>query len=793
MIGEGQKISRFNNELDFSIALVVLRNNWVIVPVLLLLGLTGSFLYLRYTKPVYESNTVIQRSSRDEGKKILELENLEQEDNLSQDVELLRSSFLLQKALRNLNLSISYYSEGQILTEEQYVLSAYHITLYELRDSTLVGSRINVTGNGENVNLTFNASGKRIDIPIVPGQRVENDYFVLDFKITDMDQFRISISENNLYFVFNNYSDLTERLKSDLIVYTLNPDAKTIFISFESNNSVLAQDVVRSVTNTFFEYDLEKKSASSASILRFIDSQLDTVFLQLKESEAAIQTYMDSSRVNDPELQTQRLVEQLNDLQSELLDLDLKYELMFDLEMQIEVSDRLEIYNIIPVVAGTEYEGLLVKELEALHDLLVVREDAAYRMTQRNDAIKKINSKIDVQNKNILRIIASIRDQLKLKRARISARVETLEGELYGIPAAKMQLSHLNRMFDSNEKYYSLLIEKKMQYSISKAGYTMDNMVLQGPTVAALISPSKNLVLIGTIVLSLLISFIYLLIKYLTYSEIQNAEELRGLMPKEVGFLGVIPSAKNESDHSALIIHKKPKSALAESCRHIRANLQFILDDSVSNVIAISSSISGEGKTFVALNLAGILTMSGKKVLVLDLDLRKPKVHLGFGVDNSQGMSNLLAPASKTDWKDCVRKADIPGLDFITAGPIPPNPSEMIMSGTLAKLIQEFKKDYDVVLIDNPPVGIVSDGVIVLKLADCPIYVFRAHYSKRLFAQRLVELVQTNKIGNLYVILNGIKLWKKGYGYAYGYGYGAYYDDETVKKPWWKFWLYGRK
>lgn len=784
---EQKKISNFNNELDIQIALAVLRKNWFVFPILLVISLTSAFLYLRYTKPLFESSTVIQRTAQDEGKRILDIEGFEQENNLSEDVELLKSSFLLEKALRNLNLNISYFSEGEILTEEKYILSSYHVTLFELKDSSLVGERIGVVKNGDNVRLHFMKGNESHKVDLVPGEVVDNEFFQLVFKIDNPELFTRSVGENNLYFTFNDYADLTAGMMRHLVVYQLNPEAKTIFISFESNNPVLAKDVVSSVINTFFEYDLEKKSESSANILKFIDSQLDTVTVQLKESETAIQFFKDSSKVNDPVLLTQRIVDRSNILQNELLQIEMNLDLITEVDESVEKNDRLEIYNVIPAVTGTDYEDLLVAELRELHELLVEKEDIAYAMTQKNEKLKRLNREVESKTKNVRRVISSIRDQLKLKRNSIQDRIYRLESELYGIPAKEMELSRLNRMFNLNEKYYTLLIEKKTQYSISKAGYTMDNMVLQPPSVAKLISPNRKLILAGVIILTVLISLIYYLFKYLTFNEIQNPDELKRLLPGGVGFLGIVPKAEHDSKYSSLIVHEKPKSALAESCRHIRANLQFVINDDKPNVLAVSSSISGEGKTFVALNLAGILTLSGKKVLVIDLDLRKPKVHHGFGVENTKGMSNILSRAHDEDWKTCVNNSNLPGLDFITAGPIPPNPSELIVGGRLEEVISDFKQVYDYILIDNPPVGIVSDGISVLNAADCPIYVFRANYSKRLFAKRVAELVESNRISNLFVVLNGMELKKKSYGYAYGYGYGEYYtEDAPVKKK--RFW-----
>lgn len=752
---------------------------------MLFLALTFSFLYLRYTKPLYQSSAVIQRSATDEGKRILEIEGFEQENKLSEDVELLKSTFLLEKALKNLNLNVSYFSEGDILTEEKYLFSPYHITLLELKDSSLIGRRIDVTRNNELIKLSFDHLGKKQQFEFLPGTEVNNNFFRLIFKINDELTLSQNLSENNLYFTFNDYGILTSALHPSLNVYALNEEARTIEVKFASNNPRLATDVVSTLIRTFFEYDLEKKSESSASILDFIDSQLDTVFTQLKDSENKIQNFKDSSKINNPELYSQNMMNRINELQTQIMSVDFDFELMKEVERSVEESDRIEIFNVIPAIIGTPYENILVDELTKLHDLLVQKEDASYIITESTDQYKKIVRNIDTQNKNIYRIIESLTSQLSYKRKNLQDKLMGLEAQLYDVPATEMELSRLNRMFNLNEKYYTLLIEKKTQYAISKAGFTMDNMVLQAPTEAVLISPNKTLTFAGSMILAVLLSFVFLLIRYITFNDIHNPDELKKLLPSYIGFLGMLPRVVMPAKNSTLIVHLQPKSALAESYRHIRSNLHFILDENNKNVVAVSSSISGEGKTFVTVNLGGIFAMMGKKVLVIDLDLRKPKVHHAFGSINNNGMSSVLA--EKTDWRTCINKSEIEGLDFITAGPIPPNPSELIIGGRLEKIIEEFKTQYDMILIDNPPVGIVSDGIGVLSKADCPIYVLRANYSKRMFVHRITDLIESNKVPKLFVLLNSVDSTKTGYGYAYGYSYGDYYTDENFgKKKWWK-------
>jgi capsular exopolysaccharide synthesis family protein len=238
-------------------------------------------------------------------------------------------------------------------------------------------------------------------------------------------------------------------------------------------------------------------------------------------------------------------------------------------------------------------------------------------------------------------------------------------------------------------------------------------------------------------------------------------------------------------EHSQIIVNRASKSRISEAVRNIKSNMNFINKD--AKTVAVSSSISGEGKTFVILNLAATYATSGKRCVVIDLDLRKPKIHHGFNCENQLGMSQVLSGLISLN--NVIQHANIENLDFITAGPIPPNPSDLIQGTQLNDVITALKASYDFIFIDNPPVGIVSDGLNVLSQADIPIYVFKANYSKRRFADQLMNLFEIQKIEKINVILNAVPekraLYGYGYGYGYGYNYGGYYSDDE-QTSWWR-------
>src|SRR5690606_8106052 len=229
---------------------------------------------------------------------------------------------------------------------------------------------------------------------------------------------------------------------------------------------------------------------------------------------------------------------------------------------------------------------------------------------------------------------------------------------------------------------------------------------------------------------------------------------------------------------SKLVIDRNPKSAMSESLRSIRTNMDFMTKRKDQRVIAVTSTVSGEGKTFISVNLGAIIALSKQKVVIVDMDMRKPKIHHAFSHENStKGVSTILI--DKHGVSECIRSTAIAGLDYIPSGPTPPNPSELILDDELDMLLDDLKKIYDIIILDTPPVGLVTDGILVMRKSDLSIYVVRADYSKKAFLKSINKLVTINKFNNLALVLNSLS---HGQGYGYGYGYGNHYYEETTKQ-----------
>lgn len=774
MAGTGNKIF-VNSTFDIDVAKIIFRRNWYWLLLFIVIAITSAFFYLRYTKSIYESKSLIQISSENQGADVLDFNKLEDESSISKEIELLRSELLFRRALNDLDLKVSHYAEGDVLTERRYKRNSFRVIPLKLKDSSLVNHRIYVQEKDGQILVNLENHKRKGEWLVEPNKLLVTPYFDIKINVVDWNHFLNDTRNNRLFFHFNDVRSLVPSYISNLNVKPVDPRAKTIEISYESHSELLAQDIVHSVINNFFEYDEEFKKESADNVLTFITKQLDSLRIELADSKDSIMSFQREENLPNADSYSESIEKKLEGFRMQEFDLMNELRTLQLLTAKLESSPKsMEVYRLIPELVGKSFESSLNQQVVELHKLIEQKEDLSYQVTDENESLIKVNERIKNRIHYINEVIRTLKERIEEKLKFVQNEIEKLESDYFKLPQKQMELSRLKNIQELNEKYYTLLTEKKVLYSISNAGYATKNKVLNSPSRPTTpISPKKNFIygIAGFFAFSL--GFGLLLFKYLTFNEISQLSELQKILPEGIGVLGSVPHTKRKMPHSQMIVSDAPKSRISEAFRSIRTNLSFV--KKTVNTIAITSSISGEGKTFVALNLGGIIAMSGKKVVIIDLDMRKPKIHLGFNATNSKGMSNLLAGHYTVS--DVLKKSNLENLYYISAGPIPPNPSELILSKQFDQIIEDLKKDFDTVIIDNPPVGLVSDGVNVLAKVDVPIFVFKANYSKRHFISNLEEIAKPKEIKNLNIVLNAEMLSKN----AYGYGYGGYYDDEPKK------------
>lgn len=761
-----------NKKYDALLFRTILKRFWWWIPLFMLVFYSFAVVYLRYTKPKYEAQLVLQLESEDNAKSVIDIDNINtKKDLFYSDVELLKSELLFTNALKRLEMHTSIFYKGKFLTEEKYKIANIQIFPYQLTDSTLINVPIRVDYNNDMIELSYYHDGKLNTFKEKLGEHIITPHFDVIIKSEVPEVLKNDTESNEVYFVFNNGTTIKNRFYEGLTVMPLDERARTVLLSFKGDNSKICYDITLGLAHAFIDYSVKLKKKGSENILNFIDSQLDSLSLELKRSKDSLMNFQRSVNLADPESTGTDLQSEANKFQEELFSIDDETATLRSINKRLQENPgRLDIYKILPELLGKSYESALSNHIEALHTLFEEKDELLFKVTPESAEAKRLDKKINEKTKQISRSISTIEERLRGRRLVIKAKLGELEGEYAKLPEKRMEYNRLKNIQDLNEKYFQLLTEKKVQFSISDAGFSSNNRILQMPVnEGSPVEPNGKVIMMSFLFFGLFLGIGMLFLKYVSFNEINLIQDLESILPPQATVLGGVPLTKAEMSHSQVVVTQSPKSVMAEAMRKIRVNLSYINPD--YKTIAITSSISGEGKTFVALNLSAIIAMTGKKTILLDLDMRKPKVNLAFKLPNDKGMSNLII--GKISLDEAIVENVETNLDVITSGPIPPNPSELLLNKSFTEIIKELKARYDIIVIDNPPVGLVSDGVKILTEADIPIYVFKSQYSKRNFAFRIKEFFEMKQLTKLNVILNGIEATRSN---QYGYGYG-YYDE----------------
>lgn len=781
-----KNIPQINQDLDIKLLLHVLSKNLVWIVFLFVLGITSAFLLIRYTKPVYRAKSVIQLTDGEKNSILDEKLNPYDKANLAKEIELLRSPVFLQRVAQKLPVAVSYYSKGAILNSETYKSTPF-VVIYDTLESSLYGQKfdIRIINNQKFVLSSEDLHQKEKEIYFNESITIGKSRFKIIFK----DAKGVDFNEK-YFFTFNNPQYYVGELASSLQVKVLSEAAKTIEISYTGFNANKVTDVVNGIAKEFEYFNIEKKQEGASRVLEYIDRTLGIVSTSLGENEKKLNDYMPDEQIDPHVLQLEQGYgfNQITRLEDQRQKVESDINILQQIK-RFDINNRNDVINVYAVTAGSGIQTSLSGILDRFSQLFGTYEDVNYSSPDNSPALNKIKYQIEQQKRAYSTALVSLENVLQDKLLTINDERKSINiaQKKSLLDTTNLNASIIKRTKEVNEKFFNQLIQKKAEYAIAREGFTPEYQVLEFASVPEKpIAPNKQMILLAAIGSWLLLSLLLVGVRYLLNDEILLIRDISKYTDAPI--LGMIHKYKEDIPVSQLVVDKKPKGLIAEAFRTARTNLQFIYNEPGPKVISLTSTISGEGKTFVSINLAGILAFSGHKVIVIDCDMRKPKIHMGFEVDNDYGMSTILI--GKDTIADCIRNSQMQNLDFITAGPIPPNPAELLLMPKMDETIRILKETYDFIVIDNPPSGLVSDAIVNMQRSDYPIYVFRSDYSRKFFINNLLRLKEENKITNISCILNSVDLQKNksyGYGYGYGsynygygYGYGfGYYEEEV--------------
>ncbi|WP_338378190.1 polysaccharide biosynthesis tyrosine autokinase [uncultured Flavobacterium sp.] len=716
-------------------------------------------------------------------------------DKVQTVITTLKSRSHNEIVVRNLQFYINYLKQTEYNLQDAYGETPFKVVIDEnkgqianqlLKIKFLNQNQFELSTTFENTiaDLYHYADNTKSNVKVPVGdykrtfninEKVELPF--LSFKLTQ-DLMNINNLKQEYFIKFSDFNSTVASYKS----VDVEADVKggsIIKIAKAGTNKARLVDFLNATVSTLKKRQLDSKNQFATNTIRFIDSTLIDVEKQMNEAEGELKSFRKDKNVYMLEGGGEVLTSKLSE---------------YDVEKDI-VNRKIAYYNLLknyleknndysklpaPTVAGIE-DPNIISNVSKLIQLSTERSEKAYAVKN-----EKMFADFDVQMESVKKVllnnIASSKSALQIDLSLLARNINNAESSIRQLPEQQQDLINFTRKFNLKDNIYTTFLEKRAEADIIRASNLSDIEFIDPAKDVGdgLIGPKTSVNYILALLLGLGIPFLIVFVITLLDNSINTTDDIEKLT--KIPIIGVIGKNMEEGN---LAVFDKPKSAIAESFRGIRSSLQFIYKKQKiegAKIVMLTSSVGGEGKTFCTMNLATVFAMSGKRSVIVGLDLRKPKLFDEFNIDNNIGVVNYLIGQKKIT--EIVQNTHIPNLDIITSGPIPPNPAELIISDAMNELIEELKEIYDYIILDTPPVGLVSDALELAQYCDATLYIVRQAVTKKGMLSVVNEKHRRGELHNISIILNDFKK-KSKYGYNYGYGYGSYeegYVQSSSKK-----------
>ena len=760
---------------------------WILVSMLLFL--LAAHLKLRYQPNIYSiSGTVMvkdpTRSSQTE--KVEELLIMpSQNKSISDEIQVVSSLKIRKMVVRSLGLTLMYSQRGKVRgTLVRAAECPFNLIILNLKDSSrsfVLPVRI-TDDNG------FSIGSSEKYIPF--NQPIENDYGRFIVK-------RMPISLGSLKSKDYTVDYMPEYQRADQLAgaFSASPSGESTTIMkmvFESENPVFGMEVINQWMQEYEKAGLEENKLSSDNTLRFINEQLENVNSDLGSVERNLLGFRERNRVINPDLQSEQFISNLSEIDKEYTRQNLQLKLVENLIDYI--SDNRNPYRQVGSILSID-EPTLALQLGEFNKLQVERETLLKTTARLNPMVVGIETAIEKLRLDIIQNLQNVRQAYRLALGGLSVKNRAANREISSLPVKEKQLLDITRRQKILETLYSFLLEKKFETSIGSAS-TLSNVRVIEPAKASYspVRPNRK----GTYLAALLLGFaIPSAVMFLVFEYFNDKVTSRSDITRMTD-TPIIGEVSHSEERSSMVVGRTSRKFIAEQFRIIRTNMQYVLPSQEKAVIIVTSSTSGEGKSFISTNMGAVMALAGKKTAILEFDIRKPKILSGLKMEKKPGISNYILGGIGFE----ELPVPIPGVEnlyVIPCGPIPPNPSEFLLDPRMEAFMKKVIDHFDVLIIDTAPVGLVSDAIVLGRYADACLYVVRHGYTFKKQLQMLDEYYTQKRLPRMSLVLNDIKLQAGygryygygGYGYGgYGYGYGSeYFDAEKNRRRGIRNWL----
>ena len=769
--------------------IVVLHWYWIVLSTIVALG--AAFSYLKYTRPVYASNMKILVKDEDSRSRMyrggqLALESMgviSNSNGFDNELEILTSSNISQRVIKSLKLYVSYELDGRLRNHELYKNNPYIVDMPEnqLVDlHSLIQLKIDRQGDG--VHVEGEIYVPRAKEPILFERSVKELPGSFNTPVGTITLQRnpgvgAELPEKAMYATIMPLEYAAKAYGSRLSVSASSKTTTVAVLNYLDTQPERAIDYLNELFRSYNEDANEDKNEVALKTEEFLKNRISAIREELDATESNLESYKKKNELINLTNDASNALNKLTEYQKEQVELETQLNLVTALLDYVD--DPRNAFNVVPSNLGLK-DADMSNLLNKYNDYVLQRNRLLKSSSPENPYVKRLTAQLEEMWPTIRLSLKSVRENILTQKRSAEDQYNLFSRRVGEAPTQERSLNNIIRQQEIKVELYLMLLQKREENYISLNSTAAKARVIDDPRSTGQVSPKTKVILLGALVLGLCfpVGLIYLL-GLLRY-RIEGREDVE--MLTKIPVLADIPLAPKSLDGElSLAVRENSNDMMEEAFRGLRTNLRFVLSEK-ENVIACTSCIPGEGKTFISTNLAMSLALLGKRVIIVGLDIRKPRLVKLFGLSSDhRGITTFLSSDSG-DFQDLDKQIHHavlnPNLDVLPAGVIPPNPGELISREQLDHAIALLREHYDYVIVDTPPVGLVSDTLSAARVADMTIMVCRADYSPRNNFQLINALHHDNKMPKITLVLNGIDLKKRKYGYYYGYGkyskYGKY-------------------
>lgn len=752
-----------------------------------LVCLIGAWIYLRMATPVYNiSATVLIKDDKKGGNtgSMVGLEELglsgliSSSQNIDNELEVLRSKTLVKEVINLLNLYVSYTDEDGFPSKNMYKTSPVLVSLTpqeaeKLTDPMVVEMALYGEG-GLEVNVTVGDKEYQKHFEKLPAVFPMDEGTLAFFQSPDS----LSLKKDTME-ASSNIRHITAKIKSPMKVaraycenLKIEPTSKTTsvaVISLKNSSLQRGQDFINQLLEMYNRNTNNDKNEIAQKTAEFIDERINIISKELGSTEANLENFKRNAGITDLTSEAQIALTGNAEYEKKRVENRTQISLIEDLRKYIRGNE----YEVLPGNIGLQDPGL-VATIERYNEMLVERKRLLRTSTENNPTIINLDTSIRAMKSNVQATLDGSLKGLLITKADLEREASRFSRRISDAPGQERQFVSIARQQEIKAGLYLMLLQKREENAIALAA-TATKIIDEAIADDIPVSPKRRMIYLIALVLGvgIPVGIIYLI--GLTKFKLEGRADVEKLTT--IPIVGDIPltDEKNEKDGS-IAVFENQNNLMSETFRNIRTNLQFMLQND-KKVILVTSTVSGEGKSFISANLAISLSLLGKKVVIVGLDIRKPGLNKVFRLSTKEKGITLYLANPETDLMSLVQPSDInQNLYILPGGTVPPNPTELLARDGLDKAIEILKKSFDYVILDTAPVGMVTDTLLIGRVADLSVYVCRADYTHKVEYTLINELAEEKKLPNLCTVINGVDLKRRKYGYYYGYGkYGKYY------------------